>query len=123
MKKISELRKFLKETKKDERGSELMNERQQTLSDLLEFSIAMKKKLELRFKEGRGGYKDMSSTSLSLLLRALVEKGDPVDVANVCMMLHANGGKIEQLQFKTPLFTTGVRTLKLPPVEGDNNDQ
>ena len=36
---------------------------------------------------------------LSIALRECVEKGDPVDVANYCAMLHARGEKIMPLPF------------------------
>ncbi|MDY0071847.1 MAG: hypothetical protein RBR77_04275 [Thauera sp.] len=56
------------------------------------FAAAMKAKLKrVREEKGRGGWQDMSATELSAMLREHVEKGDPVDVANLAMMLHQNG--------------------------------
>lgn len=56
------------------------------------FAAAMKAKLKrAREEKGRGGWQDMSVTELSVMLREHVEKGDPVDVANLAMMLHQNG--------------------------------
>lgn len=55
---------------------------------------AMKEKLDAARLKGRGGWQDKDDCSqehLSQLLREHVEKGDPVDVANFCMMLHARG--------------------------------
>lgn len=57
---------------------------------------AMKQKLHRKRAEGRGGWYDSSCTGeyLSKLLREHVEKGDPVDVANFCMMLYNRGERI-----------------------------
>ena len=58
---------------------------------------AMKEKLAAARLKGRGGWQDKDDCSqehLSRLLREHVEKGDPVDVANFCMMLHARGETI-----------------------------
>lgn len=60
------------------------------------FAAAMKAKLKrAREEKGRGGWQDMSATKLSAMLREHVEKSDPVDVANLAMMLHQNGQVIE----------------------------
>jgi hypothetical protein len=64
------------------------------------FSEAMKSKLALKRDEGRGGWDskdECSADFLSDLLRDHVEKGDPVDVANFCMMLHQRGERITPL--------------------------
>lgn len=61
-----------------------------------EFAAAMKSKLAKKRAEGRGGWQDMSATELSELLHEHVEKGDPLDVANLAMMLHQNGQPILQ---------------------------
>lgn len=61
------------------------------------FAIAMKEKLAKKRKEGRGGWErkdECSSEFLSQLLREHVEKGDPVDVGNLAMMLHQRGERI-----------------------------
>lgn len=61
------------------------------------FSVAMKAKLAVKRAEGRGGWENKEACSaefLSQLLREHVEKGDPVDVANFCMMLHQRGERI-----------------------------
>ena len=56
------------------------------------FAVIMKAKLKrARDEKGRGGWQDMSAAELSAMLREHVEKGDPVDVANLAMMLHQNG--------------------------------
>lgn len=58
------------------------------------FSREMKQKLAKKRAEGRGGWEDKGSCTqqfLSELLREHVEKGDPVDVANLCMMLQQRG--------------------------------
>lgn len=59
------------------------------------FAAAMKAKLAKKRGEGRGGWRMCSAGYLSRLLREHVEKGDPVDVANLAMMLHQNGQRIE----------------------------
>lgn len=61
------------------------------------FSEAMRDKLAQKRGEGRGGWDNKDECSaeyLSELLRKHVEKGDPVDVANFCMMLHQRGERI-----------------------------
>ena len=61
------------------------------------FAAAMKAKLAQKRAEGRGGWDDKSQCSqdqLSLMLRAHVAKGDPVDVGNFAMMLHQRGERV-----------------------------
>lgn len=58
------------------------------------FARMMKAKLAQKRKEGRGGWQDMSADDLTAILRQHVDKGDPVDVANLCMMLSENGQRI-----------------------------
>lgn len=61
------------------------------------FAAAMKAKLNEKRREGRrGGWQSMTAEQLSALLHEHVRKGDPVDVANLAMMLHQNGQRIEQ---------------------------
>lgn len=59
---------------------------------------AMREKLRAsrRKQEHRPFWHEEGCTQedLSRALREHVEKGDPVDVANFCMMLHARGEKI-----------------------------
>lgn len=55
------------------------------------FSAAMKAKMAEARAKGRGGWEDpaqCSADDLTRMLRDHVEKGDPLDVANFCMMLH-----------------------------------
>jgi len=62
------------------------------------FSIAMKNKMRKKRLEGRGGWYDptaISNEELSTMLKDHMEKGDPVDIANFCMMLFARGEKIK----------------------------
>ncbi|AEA65723.1 hypothetical protein KDW40_19180 [Burkholderia cenocepacia] len=62
-----------------------------------QFAAAMREKMKRSREKGRGGWADKtlcSEKSLSQMLREHVEKGDPVDVANFCMMLHHRGEKI-----------------------------
>lgn len=61
------------------------------------FNKAQQEKLAEKREEGRGRWWDStvcSQKKLSEMLREHVEKGDPIDVANLCMMLFARGEKI-----------------------------
>jgi hypothetical protein len=51
-------------------------------------AAAMIVKLDKKRAEGRTGWWDASAEDLSKMLISHVFKGDPVDVANFCMMLH-----------------------------------
>lgn len=62
-----------------------------------EFAAAMKLTLARSRAKGRGGWDNEEpgmQRRLSDMLRAHVEKGDPVDVANFCMFLHMRGEPI-----------------------------
>lgn len=62
------------------------------------FAIAMKTKLDRKRLEGRRGWNDHTVCSTQDLAAMLVEhviKGDPVDIANFCMMLHMRGCGLE----------------------------
>lgn len=52
-----------------------------------EFARAMKQKMAKKRDDGRGGWEYAHPLYLSELLKDHVEKGDPIDVANFCMML------------------------------------
>lgn len=70
------------------------------------FAYAMRIKLAVKRLDGRGGWQDKEHCSneyLSKLLREHVEKGDPVDVANFCMMLHQRGELIASPAASKPL--------------------
>lgn len=55
----------------------------------------MREKMKFsREVKGRSGWQDMPADVLSAMLREHVEKGDPVDVANFCMMLAAKRAPI-----------------------------
>lgn len=54
------------------------------------FASAMKAKMADARANGRSGWQCMSASDLSRMLREHVEKGDPRDVANFCMMLWMN---------------------------------
>ncbi|WP_340571708.1 hypothetical protein [Stenotrophomonas sp. G106K1] len=65
------------------------------------FAAAMKAKMAEARAKGRGGWEDpaqCSADDLSRMLREHVEKGDPRDVANFCMMLHQRGEAIAARQ-------------------------
>lgn len=58
------------------------------------FAAAMKKKLAQKRDEGRSGWDDPKQCSITLLENMLHEhyqKGDVIDLANFCMMLHQRG--------------------------------
>lgn len=61
------------------------------------FAIAMKAKLAKKRAEGRGGWDrkdECTAEFLSALLRDHVNKGDPLDVGNLAMMLHQRSERI-----------------------------
>jgi hypothetical protein len=61
------------------------------------FAVMMKEKLAKARAKGRGGWDDPGQCSIEYLSRLLVEhvaKGDPVDVANLAMMVQLRGGWI-----------------------------
>lgn len=60
------------------------------------FADAMKAKLAKKRIEGRSGWQSMSAEDLSKLLHQHIAKGDPLDVANIAMMLHQNGQALLQ---------------------------
>ncbi|WP_375058368.1 hypothetical protein [Zobellella sp. DQSA1] len=64
------------------------------------FAGAMKDKLAASRSKGRSGWDDPEQCSVEYLANLLVEhvaKGDPVDVANLAMMLHQRGADSEVL--------------------------
>lgn len=73
------------------------------------FAAAMKAKLAKKRAEGRGGWQACDAAYLSELLRGHVEKGDPVDVANLAMMLHQNGQHITLVE---PVKVSSVREFE-----------
>lgn len=60
------------------------------------FAVAMKAKLARKRLQGRGGWDgpECDADTLSRMLREHVEKGDPLDVGNLAMMLHQRGERI-----------------------------
>lgn len=60
------------------------------------FAAAMKTKLRKKRAEGRSGWDgpECDANVLTRLLREHVEKGDPLDVGNLAMMLHQRGERI-----------------------------
>lgn len=60
------------------------------------FAAAMKSKMAASREKGRSGWNDPMMCGADLLRRLLVKavrKGDPVDVGNFAMMLHARGAQ------------------------------
>jgi len=75
------------------------------------FAEAMKAKMAAARAKGRGGWEDpvqCTADDLSRMLRDHVEKGDPRDVANFCMMLHQRGEAIAARQPVGQTFQAGV---------------
>lgn len=63
------------------------------------FAGRMKEKLAKKRADGKGGWNDRDVCSRKYLSESLVRhvaKGDPVDVANFCMMLSERGDQITQ---------------------------
>nr|WP_313709065.1 hypothetical protein [Brucella intermedia] len=61
------------------------------------FAVAMKEKLAKKRAEGRGGWENKDECSaeyLSYLLIQHIWKGDPVDIANLAMMLQQRGERV-----------------------------
>nr|WP_244125155.1 helix-turn-helix transcriptional regulator [Burkholderia gladioli] len=58
------------------------------------FAVEMKAKMAAARAKGRSGWETCAPEDLSRMLREHVEKGDPRDVANFCMMLHHHGASI-----------------------------
>lgn len=58
------------------------------------FAQAMKEKLAAARRKGRQGWETCDPVNLTHMLRAHVEKGDPLDVANFCMFLWSLGKPI-----------------------------
>ncbi|NYT68749.1 hypothetical protein [Pusillimonas noertemannii] len=73
------------------------------------FAQAMKSKLAKKRADGRGGWQQCDANTLSSMLSDHVAKGDPVDVANLAMMLHQNGQSI----CRTSDFSEGVNIERL----------
>jgi len=65
------------------------------------FAVAMKAKLAKKRAEGRSGWDDPRQCSCEFLAELLLDhipKGDPVDIANLAMMLHQREGGHEALR-------------------------
>lgn len=87
------------------------------------FAAAMKLKLAKKREEGYGGWDNPDGCSLGFLsekLRHHAIKGDPVDVANFCMMLHERGSRIlAHPQRAMPMTKEQIHAAYISPV----NDQ
>ena len=59
-----------------------------------QFAYAMKAKMAKKRDEGRGGWEHCDPELLSKMLFQHISKGDPIDVANFCMMLHQTKERI-----------------------------
>ncbi|MFY1883709.1 hypothetical protein ACOTCJ_20965 [Achromobacter xylosoxidans] len=79
------------------------------------FAVAMKAKLAKKRAEGRGGWSDTSQCTaefLSQLLRGHVDKGDPVDVGNLAMMLHQRGDCIAPYKARSSVGAQPVTSAR-----------
>lgn len=86
-----------KSTSKADRHMEPGNVRSTSKDREPLFAADMKAKLAKKRAEGRGGWDrkgECTGEFLSFLLREHVEKGDPLDVGNLAMMLHQRGERI-----------------------------
>lgn len=80
------------------------------------FAAAMKAKLAKKREDGRGGWErkdECSNGFLSLLLVEHVEKGDPVDVGNLAMMIHQRG---ETIADERDRYAAKVQRSRAQPV-------
>lgn len=85
------------------------------------FAAAMKAKLAKKRSEGRDRWQECSAEYLSDLLRSHVEKGDPVDVANLAMMLHQNGQGITPAEpLKSQRIDDALRGLRASVAVGSD---
>lgn len=73
---------------------------------------AMRAKLTMT-RETRGGWwtEGCTNAGLATMLRVCVEKGDPVDVANLCAFLHARGERIPSASRPADVCNEPVRAL------------
>jgi hypothetical protein len=62
-------------------------------SAVIQFAEAMRLKMDISRAKGRNGWPTVSVHDLWLMLRGHVEKGDPIDVANLAMMIWHNSKK------------------------------
>lgn len=90
-----------------------ISERETHLDDLAvdKFAAAMKQKMAISRAKGRSGWDDPDECDTLLLwdlLRGHIEKGDPTDIANFCMMIWmrtlaaTNGTTVRALIAKLP---------------------
>ncbi|NYH21429.1 hypothetical protein [Paraburkholderia bryophila] len=82
------------------------------------FARVMKGKLATAREKGRGGWEQCSPVDLSRFLREHVEKGDPRDVANFCMMLWHLGAQIAPLPRASDAESTGICFFCSMPING-----
>lgn len=65
-------------------------------------AAAMKKKLAEKREQGYGGWEHCEASNLRNKLYNHMEKGDPLDVANFCMMLWNRGDSVARSQQERP---------------------
>jgi len=88
---------------------DVLTERDHEFIAIERLSNAMILKLDKKRAEGRGGWQTASAETLSQMLINHVAKGDPVDVANFCMMLFMNGQSIVTERSAIPSIFAGVQ--------------
>ncbi|WP_312527081.1 hypothetical protein [Paracoccus sp. (in: a-proteobacteria)] len=83
------------------------------------FAAAMKTKLRKKRAEGRSGWDgpECDANILTRLLREHVEKGDPLDVGNISMMLHQRGERIQTAPEPQPV--AWIHTMHYEPGCGE----
>lgn len=88
------------------------------------FAVAMKAKLAKSREKGRHGWQMGSAAYLSSLLYHHMYKGDPLDVANLAMMLHQNGQAIElpQEARRDQGFNKSSEVQRLRGADGGRNE-
>lgn len=82
-----------------------------------QFALGMKMKMAVARAKGRDGWhskQQCTAEDLSRMLHEHVRKGDPVDVANFCMMLCMRGERIVQaaLDYSDDVFSLKVEASK-----------
>ena len=98
---------------KDCDDCDVLTERDHEFIAIERLSNAMVLKLDKKRAEGRGGWQTASAETLSQMLIEHVAKGDPVDVANFCMMLFMNGQSI---------VTKSTERSAIPAIFSEVND-
>lgn len=79
------------------------------------FATAMKSKMAKKRKEGRHGWQSCHIERLQSMLAGHLHKGDPVDVANFCMMLHHLGAPTMDTVHCKPWVDAAIAAINTAP--------